>query len=145
MYSQTVITVQPAFPKKLRRKQCKTHGDIWEPTTELSQGDDDWIQSGEPALHHNILNLNPNNRADHISQPEAQELIWVHWHPVPFFLTGGSGVQNMIYWRWHFASRYLLLLPQIRIQSPRASMKPQKAMAAATISPRGLECWLYNI
>ncbi len=145
MYSQSVITVHTAHPKKHRLKQWKTHGDIWEPTPELSQGDADWIHSGESVLHHIIVNLSPNNRADHISQPEAQEPLWVRWHPVPIFLLGGSGVLNTIYWCWHFASRHLLPLPQIRIQSLRASLKPQKARAAATISPRGLECWLYNI
>lgn len=81
MYSQSIITVQAAHPKKLRLKQWKTHGDIWEPTPELSQGDADWIHSGESVLHHIILNLSPNNRADHISQPEAPEPICVRRQP----------------------------------------------------------------
>lgn len=96
MYSYSFIIVQPAHSKKLPLKQWKTHGDIWEHTPELSQGETDWIHSGESVLHHIILNLNPNNRADHISQPEAPEPIWVRWHPVPLFLTGGSGAQHNI-------------------------------------------------
>lgn len=68
----------------------------FESTLQHSQEGADWIHSGGSELHHIILNLNPNNRADHISQPEAPEPIWVRWHPVPLFLSGESGAQHNI-------------------------------------------------
>jgi len=100
-----------------------------------------WLNSQrESVLRHIILNLNPNNRADHISQP-AQRL----QNPSEYagalslsFSQVGVG-QSTIYWCWH------LFLHEIRIQSYRASLKPQLASVAATISPRGLKCWLFNI